>query len=115
VDKEKKQETSFPRSIEAICYPNKILISTYYQAKDGFNFLTDMISWIDLQATVEEIGKVARKHLQMSRANVDNPTDFSLVQKAYKNATGLTSIKGQMKDARYVRIADIRTVRYRAN
>ncbi len=103
---ERKNQLNYPRSIEAILYPDSILVSTYYQAKAGFSFITDKISWIDVSATAEEIGKVARKHLEISQTDVDNPTDFSYLQKAYNKATGFTSVKNQMKDARSIMIEE---------
>lgn len=42
----------------------------------------------------------------MSQVNVENPTDYSLIQKAYQKATGLGSTKAQMKDACLVEVAE---------
>ena len=106
IDNESKNGLNYLRSIEAILYQDSILVSTYYQAKAGFSFTTDNISWIDVYATAEEIGKVARKHLAISQTDVDTPTDFSYIQKAYNKATGFTSIKNQMKDARSIMIEE---------
>lgn len=102
----KKQESDFTRSIEVISYPDRILITTSYRTKAGFEYVTDQISWLPLQATAEELGKAARKHLQMSKADVDTPTDFSPISQAYKKATGLKSIKARMKDARCVIVGE---------
>ena len=75
---ERKNRLNHPRSIEAVLYPDSILVSTYYQAKAGFSFITDKISWIDVSATAEEIGKVARKHLEISQAKRRKDTEKTL-------------------------------------
>jgi hypothetical protein len=99
---EKKMQFNYPRSIEAVLYPDRILVGTYCRTKAGLNVVTEKITWINAHATVEEIGKLARRHLESSQEDVENPTDFSLLWKTYKKATGFTSVKNQMKDARYI-------------
>lgn len=91
-------------SIGAILYPDRILIETQDKVRAGLRVTTDQITFLDVEVNDNELGKVVIKHLNLSRTGVRDPKqkDHKIYEEKYKKATGLKTIKAQMKDAKYV-------------
>jgi hypothetical protein len=96
------------QSVGAILYPDKIIIETQDQVKDGFWIVTDRISILPPDSEDEQLGENIIRHLELSKVNVPNPKGqegFKKIRDNYKKATGLKTQKAQMDRARYLSIA----------
>lgn len=96
------------QSVGAILYPDKIIIETQHQVKDGFWIVTDKISILPPDIEDEKLGENIIRHLELSKVNVPNPKGqegFKKIQDNYQKATGLKTQKAQMDRARYLSIA----------
>jgi hypothetical protein len=69
--------------VGAILYPDKIIIETQNQVKDGFWIVTDKVSILPPEIEDEKLGENIIRHLELSKVNVPNPKrqdDFKKIQ-----------------------------------
>lgn len=91
----------------AILYPKRILIETWHSEPDGFSIVSDQITFIETGAADHEIGELLVKHLDLSLMKIPTAgshNGFKTMGELYKEATGLKTLRAQMKDAKYVSV-----------
>lgn len=89
----------------AILYPDRILIETWHSEPDGFSVVSGEVTFVIADVTDEELGALLVRHLGLSLNNIppsDSKNGFKTQDQLYKEATGLKTLRAQMKDARFV-------------
>ncbi len=99
--------------VSAILYPQRILIETHDDIGSGVGLVTDKITFVELSASDSDLGKLIKEHLNKTqkidffKISPDYNRDVKPRLDNYKKATGLKTIKAQMKDSLEVSIRRI--------
>lgn len=86
----------------AIRYPDRILIETWHSEPDGFSIVSGEVTFISADVPDEELGALLVRHLGLSLNKI--PLSDKTQDQLYKEATGLKTLRAQMKDARFVAV-----------
>lgn len=99
----------------AILYPDRILIETWHTEPDGYAVASNIITFIAADAAADELGALLVKHLGASLNAIPSSgpgNGFKTMEQLYREATGLKTLRAQMKNARFV-MADLEAFRIR--
>ncbi len=92
------------KSVEAIQYPDKLVISTRNQIDDYTWYTTDDITLLPPNASKLEIGNYILAHLNASKRQESLVTDFKKIRESYRKILKKKSEKEVIQNAKYVSV-----------
>lgn len=91
----------------AVLYPERILIETWHTEPDGFAVVSDLVTFIETDTADDRLGELLVKHLGLSLPSIPSAgpeNGFKTMAQRYAEATGLKTLRAQMKNALYVAV-----------